>query len=117
MHEVRSINQPDETRRFEKGRVELVSLAGGTVGKGTFEPGWVWSKHVKPLAKTEWCQGAHVQYNLAGRLHVKMQDGTEFECGPGDVVSIPPGHDAWVVGDEPLIVIDWASFESYAKPS
>jgi quercetin dioxygenase-like cupin family protein len=115
MYELKNLNQPEETRRFEKGRVEVVAMAGGTVGKGTFEPGWKWSDHVKPLAKTEWCQGPHFQYTVAGRLHVKMEDGSEFEVGPGEVVRIPPGHDAWVVGDEPLIVIDWAGLETYGK--
>lgn len=117
MYEQKNVNQPEETRRFENGRVELVAIGGGTVGKGTFEPGWQWSKHVKPIAKTEWCQAPHFQYQIAGRLHVRMADGTEFEAGPGDVLNIPSGHDAWVVGDEPVIVVDWAGLGTFAKPS
>ncbi|MGE0601175.1 MAG: cupin domain-containing protein [Dehalococcoidia bacterium] len=115
MHEEKTLNKPDETRRFEKGRVEVVSIGGGTVGKGTFEPGWKWSTHVKPIAKTEWCQAPHFQYQISGRLHIVMEDGTEFETAAGDVARIPPGHDAWVVGDEPLIVLDWAGLENYGK--
>ena len=115
MQEEKTLNKPDETRRFEKGRVELVSIGGGTVGKGTFEPGWKWSTHVKHIAKTDWCQAPHFQYQISGRLHILMEDGTEFDIGPGDVTKIPPGHDGWVVGDEPVILVDWAGLGDYAK--
>ena len=105
----------DETRKFEKGKVELINIGGGVVGKLTLEPGWRWSTHVKPIAKTEWCEAPHFQYHIAGRIHVKMKDGKEFEVGPGEVTFLPSGHDAWVVGNEPVVVIDWAGAMNYAK--
>jgi mannose-6-phosphate isomerase-like protein (cupin superfamily) len=107
---------PDETRKFEKGNVELIKIGGGTVGRLTLQPGWRWSTHVKPVAKTEWCEAPHFQYHVSGRLHVKMRDGTEFEVGPGEVTALPSGHDAWVVGNEPVVLIDWAGASNYAKP-
>ena len=114
--EIKSFDSPDETRPFaDKGSAAAVSLASGTALKGTFEPGWRWSEHVKPLAQTDSCQAAHLGYVLSGRMHIVMNDGTEGECGPGDAVSIPPGHDAWTVGDEPCIVVDWQGMADYAK--
>jgi len=112
-----SLDAPEETRPFEdgKGRVELVNLGSGPVGRATFEPGWQWSKHVKPIAKTERCQAAHVGYYVSGRMKVVMDDGEEIEYGPGDFAVIPPGHDAWIVGDEACVVIDWQGFADYAK--
>ena len=104
----------DETREFPKGKVELLNIGGGVVGKLTLEPGWRWSEHVKPIAKTEWCEAPHFQYQVSGRLHVAMQDGTEFEAGAGDVAALPSGHDAWVVGNEPVVVIDWGGAANYA---
>jgi len=113
---VRNPDQADETRPFvDKGRVEIVKLAGGTVGRGTFEPGWRWSEHVKPIAGTESCQSSHMGSCVSGRMVVRMDDGTETEIGPGDVFVIPPGHDAWVVGDEPCVQIDFTGMETYAK--
>lgn len=115
--EVRDFQSADEVRPFvDKGRVEIVKLAGGTVGMGTFEPGWRWSEHVKPLAGTDSCESAHMGYCISGRMVVRMDDGTEKEVGPGDVVVIPPGHDAWVVGDEPCVQVDFTGMETYAKP-
>ncbi len=105
-----------ETRPLGHGRAEILNIAGGTVGRLTLEPGWRWSKDVKPIAKTEWCEATHFQYHVSGRLHVKMQDGTEFDLGPGDVSSLPSGHDAWVVGDQPVVLVDWAGAKNYAKP-
>ncbi|MCJ7492022.1 MAG: cupin domain-containing protein, partial [Dehalococcoidia bacterium] len=105
----------DETRTFEKGRLDLINIGGGTVGRLTLQPGWRWSKHVKPIAGTEWCEAPHFQYHLSGRLHVLMADGTEFEVGPGEVSLLPSGHDGWVVGDEPVVLIDWAGASNYAK--
>ena len=107
---------PDEVRKFEKGSVDLLKMGGGTVGRLTLQPGWRWSTHLKPVAKTEWCEAPHFQYHVSGRLHVKMRDGTEFEVGPGEVSALPSGHDAWVVGNEPVVVIDWAGASNYAKP-
>jgi quercetin dioxygenase-like cupin family protein len=114
--EVRSFDPADEVRPFvDKGQVAIVNLSGGTVGLGTFEPGWRWSEHVKPLAGTDSCQAAHMGYCISGRMVVRMDDGTETEVGPGDVVVIPPGHDAWVVGDEPCVQVDFTGMETYAK--
>ena len=114
--EVKSLDDADETRPFvDKGHVEIVNLAGGFVGRGTFEPGWRWSEHVKPIAGTDSCQAAHLGYCISGRMVVQMDDGSQVEVGPGDVIVIPPGHDAWVVGDEPCVQVDFTGMESYAK--
>ena len=113
--ERKNLKSPDETRTFEKGKAELVNIGGGTVGRLILEPGWRWSEHVKPIAKTEWCEAPHFQYHAAGRLHVAMADGTEFEVGPGEITALPQGHDAWVVGNEPVVLIDWAGASNYAK--
>ena len=114
-YERKDLKTPDETRTFENGRVELVNIGGGTVGRLTLQPGWRWSKNVKPIAGTEWCEAPHFQYHVSGRLHVLMADGTEFEVGPGEVSALPPGHDGWVVGDEPVVLIDWSGASNYAK--
>ena len=95
--------------------LETVGLDDATVGHCTFEPGWRWSVDVKPIAGTEWCTAPHFQYLVSGRLHVAMADGTEFELGPGDVSSLPANHDAWVVGNEPAILVDWYGAGNYAK--
>ncbi len=113
--ELKDFGSPDEIRTFEKGKVELIKIGGGVVGKLTLEPGWRWSKHVKPIAKTEWCEAPHFQYQVSGRLGVRMTDGTEFVTEPGQVSTLPSGHDAWVVGDQPVILIDWAGASNYAK--
>jgi quercetin dioxygenase-like cupin family protein len=115
--EVKSLNSPDETRPFaDKGQAEVVEIGGGTVLRGTFEPGWRWSEHVKPIAKTESCESPHFLYMISGRMGVAMDDGTTGEAGPGDVVRIEPGHDAWVVGDEAVVVVDFGPSPAYAKP-
>ncbi|MBP1158094.1 quercetin dioxygenase-like cupin family protein [Rhodococcus sp. PvR044] len=113
----KSFDSPEETRPFAdgKGKIDLVDLAGGAVGRGVFEPGWKWSDHVKPIAKTDSCQAAHVGYCVSGRMVVVMDDGERQEFGPGDVMIAPPGHDAWVVGDEACILVDWQGFADYAK--
>ena len=113
--ERKDLRSPDETRTFEKGKAEIVNIGGGVVGKLTLEPGWRWSQHVKPIAGTEWCEAPHFQYHASGRLHVVMADGSEFEAGPGEVTALPAGHDAWVVGDEAVVLIDWAGASNYAK--
>src|ERR1700758_655638 len=97
-----SLDSPEETRPFKDGtgKLELVNVAAGAVGRATFEPGWQWSKHVKPIAKTDSCQAAHMGYYVSGRMKVVMDDGEEIEYGPGDFEIIPPGHDAWIVGNE-----------------
>ena len=113
--EYQNLAEPHETRSFPRGKVEIVNIGGGTVGRLTLEPGWRWSVHVKPLAGTSWCEAPHFQYQVSGRLQVQMQDGTEFELGPGDVSFLPTGHDAWVVGEEPVVLVDWYGARNYAK--
>jgi 3',5'-cyclic AMP phosphodiesterase CpdA len=99
---------PDEVKTFEKARIELLNIGDGVVGRLTVEPGWKWSTHMKPVAGTDLCEAPHFQYVLQGVVHVVMADGTEMDIGPGQVSVLPPGHDAWVVGDEPAVAIDWA---------
>ena len=111
----RNIHSPDETRNFPKGKVDLVKLEGVTFGLATFEPGWKWSESVKPIAKTKSCEASHTQYIISGRMKVRMDDGTEYEYGPGDIGIVPPGHDAWVVGNEPLVALDITGMVDYAK--
>ena len=113
----KSLDSPEETRPFEggTGQLQLVNTDGGAVGRATFQPGWKWSKHVKPIAKTDSCQAAHVGYVISGRMKVVMDDGTADEFGPGDLMICPAGHDAWIIGNEPCVVIDWAGFAEYAK--
>jgi hypothetical protein len=113
--EKKTLSQPNEVRTFDKGRLELVDIGGGTVGRLTLEPGWKWSLHVKPVAGTELCEAPHFQYHASGVLHVLMADGTEFDAYPGDVTALPSGHDAWVVGDETVVLIDWNGASNYAK--
>ena len=113
--EYKNLSAPDETRSFENGKMELVNIGGGAVGRATFEPGWRWSNDVKPIAGTDLCEAPHFMYQISGVMHIQMQDGTEFEMKPGDVAVVPPGHDAWVVGNEPVVVIDWSGAANYAK--
>ncbi|MGO8944292.1 MAG: cupin domain-containing protein [Syntrophobacteraceae bacterium] len=105
---------PDEVRTFAKGKVELAEVGGVTFGKATLLPGWKWSESVKPLVGTQSCMAPHTQYHVSGRLHVVMDDGSEAEFGPGDIGYLPLGHDAWVVGDEAVAVIDVTGMREYA---
>jgi hypothetical protein len=107
--------RPDEVREFPNGRVELVEVGGAMIGRLVLEPGWRWSRDVKPIVGTESCQAPHFQYHVSGRLAVRMDDGTEFEAGPGEITSLPQGHDAWVVGQEPVVVVDWYGATDYAR--
>lgn len=114
--EVKTFDAPDEVREFEgNGRTRLVEVAGQTIGLGTFEPGWTWSGNVKPIAGTDSCQVSHVGYVLSGRMRITMDDGSEAEIGPGQVVAIPPGHDGEVIGDEPCEMVDFGEIGAYAK--
>jgi len=113
--EIKNFTRPDEVRTFPKGRLELVSIGGATVGRAVFEPGWRWLTSVQPLVNTKSCEAPHFQYHVAGRLHVVMDDGSEFDCLPGDVSLLPTGHDAWVVGDEDAVVVDFQGMIDYAK--
>lgn len=114
--EQKSFAQPDETRSFEHGAVDLVVVGDAEIGRLTLQPGWRWSEHVKPIAGTDLCEAPHFQYHVSGELGILMADGTELVARPGDVTSLPEGHDAWVIGDEPVVVVDWWGASSYAKP-
>lgn len=113
--EWKNFGKPDEIREFPKGKLELIKIGGAVIGRGVFEPGWRWSDSVKPIAQTHSCEAPHFQYHVAGIMHVKMDDGSEFDLKPGDVSLLPPGHDAWVVGNEMAVVIDFQGMVDYAK--
>ncbi len=110
-----SFATPEEVREFPNGKAEIIIIGGSEIGRYTFRPGWRWSVDVKPIAKTDSCQVPHMQYHLAGRVAIQMDDGTQFVANPGDVTSLPSGHDAWVIGDEPAVTIDWFGASTYAK--
>ncbi len=110
-------SHPSDVRTFPRGRIEVVELDDAVVGKMTYEPGWRWSVDIQPIARTDSCQYHHLGLSISGRLRVQLPDGTELEIGPGDVFEIPPGHDAWVVGDEPWVSVDFEAMRTYAKPS
>ena len=112
--ESQNFDKPDETRNFQKGRMDLVTLGGVTIGRAVFEPGWKWSECVKPIAGTDSCEVAHTGYVISGHLHVVMDDGTEGDAGPGDMFVIAPGHDAWTLGDEACIALDIQGAPNYA---
>jgi hypothetical protein len=113
--QMKSFNKPDAIREFPKGRLELIKIGGITLGRAIFEPGWRWSTSVQPIAKTKSCEAPHFQYHVSGTLKVVMDDGTQLECKAGDVSMLPSGHDAWVFGDEPVIVMDFQGMTDYAK--
>jgi quercetin dioxygenase-like cupin family protein len=112
----KTFDHPDETRSFDKGRLELVTIGGVTFSRVIFEPGWKWSESVKPIAKTHSCQVQHVGYVVSGQMRVRMENGEEQEYGPGDTYIIPPGHDAWIVGDDVYVGVDVSGeMTGYAK--
>jgi hypothetical protein len=113
-NQAKSFDQPEETRSFDNGRVDLVEIAGNKVGRATFEPGWRWSQAVKPIVGTNSCQVAHVGYAISGKLHVVMDDGTEVAINAGDAYEIAPGHDAWVEGNETFRGVEFESLAHYA---
>ena len=113
----KNIAKPDETRNFPKGKLDVVKVANLVFGKATFEPGWRWSECVKPTAGTNSCMVHHSGFVVSGRMAIKMDDGTQTEIGPGDVFVCPPGHDAWIVGNEPCVAYDFSGAENYAKKS
>jgi hypothetical protein len=113
--EHRDFTHPDETRSPDKATVELVNLAGGQIGRNTFQPGWRWSECIKPVVGTESCQVEHIGYVVSGGLGIRHDDGTEAELKPGDVYRIAPGHDGWVLGNEPAVVVEFQGAATYAK--
>lgn len=104
--ETKSFDSPDETRTPPNARIDIVNLPGHTLARATFQPGWRWSESVKPIAGTESCQFTHVGTAIQGRLGVRLDDGTELEIKAGDAYTIPPGHDGWVLGDEPFVGVE-----------
>ena len=112
--EAKALDQAEETRSFENGRIDLVEIAGNKVGRTHLEPGWRWSTSVKPIVGTDCCQVAHVGYAISGRLHVVMDDGTELDISAGDVYELAPGYDAWVDGDETFRGVEFESMARYA---
>ncbi len=115
--EIRRFEDGDERRTFERGSFELVSLGGVTIGRASYEPGWVWSEHVGKPAGQDLCEVEHVGLVVSGRAAVKMADGTEAVLSPGDLFFIQPGHDSWVVGDEPYVSLHLLGASEYAKES
>ena len=111
----KNIKFADEVRKFDKGQVEVVNMDGLTVGRATFEPGWKWSECVKPIAGTTSCMAPHNSFVLSGRLRVVMDSGEHLDYEPGDVMVVEPGHDAWTLGNEPCVLIDFSGMEKYAK--
>lgn len=113
----KSLDQPDERRQPAKTTVDLVTLGDHTIARGRFEPGWRWSECIKPVVGGELCQVLHIGYVISGRLRVRHSDGTEMEFGAGDAMRIEPGHDGWVVGDEPYVSVEMESHPiDFAKP-
>ena len=113
--QVKTFAAPDEVREFPLGRLEVIQVGGAAIGRAIFEPGWRWATSVQPIAKTPSCEAPHFQYHVSGVLRVRMDDGREFDCHPGDVSLLPSGHDAWVIGDEPAIVVDFQGMTQYAN--
>ena len=113
--ECKDFHKPDEVREFPKGRLELIKIGGATVGRAVFEPGWKWSTSLQPIVKSRSCEAPHFQYHVSGVLRIRMDDGSEFDCRAGDISLLPSGHDAWVVGDKPAIVVDFQGMIDYAK--
>ncbi len=113
--ELKSFVKPDEVREFPNGRLELLLIGGVIVGRAVLQPGWKWSTSVKPYVGTESCEAPHFQYHVSGVLKIRMDDGTELECRKGDVSLLAAGHDAWVVGTEPVVLVDFQGMADYAK--
>ncbi len=114
--ESKNFSSPEETRTFPKGRLDIVNVGGKTIGCATFERGWKWSDDVKPIAGTASCQAEHLGTVISGEMTVVMDDGTRMRLRRDDAFSIPPGHDAWIEGNEPCVVVDFVGFADYAKP-
>jgi hypothetical protein len=113
--EINDFSSPDEVRRPQNTTVEVVKIGGGEIGRYTFQPGWRWSEHIKPVVGTESCQTEHVGYLVSGTLCVVSDDGTSGQISSGSVYRIAPGHDAWVVDDQPVVVVEFQGAATYAK--
>jgi class 3 adenylate cyclase len=113
----KSLDMPDETRTIPNGQTDIWNLGDFVVGRIRFEPGWRWSKDVKPIAGTEWCEYHHLGLMMEGRLRYTTPEGLEMEVSPGMLFEILPGHDAWVVGEEPVIQYDFAGMRTFALPA
>ncbi|WAC56367.1 cupin domain-containing protein [Gordonia sp. SL306] len=113
--EHRDFADADEVRTFEHGAMEVLTVGGDDIGRMTLQPGWRWSNDVKPIAGTDLCEAPHFQYHVSGTLHIVMADGTEFDATAGQLTSLPSGHDAWVVGDEPAVIVDFYGASNWAK--
>jgi class 3 adenylate cyclase len=109
----KSFRDPDSTMEVEGVAERQVELGDLTVGRQRLEPGWRWSTHIRPHVGGDWCQARHVGVVLSGRLGIKLRDGTTFEVGPDDVFDIPPGHDGYVIGHEPVETIEWAGSRTF----
>ena len=114
--QLKSVESPDETRTFPQGTFTIVRLGDVAMARSQLQPGWRWSEHVKPIAGTDSCQVHHLGYVISGRLGARMDDGTEMAFGPGDAYEIPPGHDGWVIGEEPAVGLEIMGAETFAKP-
>jgi hypothetical protein len=113
--EIKNFQKPDGSRSIPQGVIETLSSPAGAVSRSVLQPGWRWSKDIKPVVGTELCQFEHLEYVVSGRLGFRTKDGLEGEAGPGDIFYIPPGHDGWVVGDEPLVTLSWVGDDEFGK--
>ena len=111
---LKRFEHPDELRTFEKGKFEIIQIGGMTLGRATYEPGWKWSVHVGPALGAKSCQVEHIGIVVSGRATAAMDDGRVIEMRPGDIFFIPPGHDSWVVGEEPYVSLHLLGAEKYA---
>jgi class 3 adenylate cyclase len=114
---IRNLNRPDSVLEDRRMRAEVVEIGDFTVYREIEQPGWRWSTDHRDLVGTEWCEARHVGVVISGRFGVLLRDGTTGECGPDDVFEIPPGHDAWTIGDEPALMIQWSGFRAWSPPT
>jgi hypothetical protein len=115
--EKKNFDKPDQTMTPSKAKMEVVKIAGGSISRVMYEPGWKWSTDIGPAAGADICQIHHILYVTSGRIHISMTDGEEFEIGPGEVAHILPGHDAWVVGEEPVQGFDLGGLKDFNGPA
>lgn len=113
----KNVSTPDRTREFPHGKLEHVRLDDLALARVVLQPGWKWSQDAGPQMQAETCQSHHIQYIISGRLMVVMNDGTKMELEPGDFAAIPPGHDSWVIGDEPFEAVDFGGLKEYVEES